>query len=363
MIQSHQHILICSTSIANYDRRMQRIALTLSQKGYSVAWISRASDPLSLNGIRHSKMSLLFKSGFLFYAFFNLRLFFKLLFAKCDVIYSVDLDTVLPCYLVSKMRSKKIIFDAHEYFTEVPELHQRDGVKKVWERIANICLPNIQNNITVGSELGEIFTERYQQKYHIVRNITPSINVEIKQKPESKKMAYLGVVNKGRGVELAIESLVQLTDKSLKIIGDGDLLNEMKDLAKNLSVDDRVEFVGYVLPSQIQNEIQDCYLAVNMLLSVSKSYYYSLANKFFDYIHLGLPSINMEYPEYQSLNKSYKTGILVKTYDLPSFIEAVQKLNDQSVYEECLVGIKAAKKSLNWESEQEILLKFMDTLK
>ena len=74
-------------------------------------------------------MSLLFNKGFLFYAEYNFRLFFLLLFSKKDILLSNDADTLLANFLASKLQNKKLVFDSHELFSEVPELVEKPFVK------------------------------------------------------------------------------------------------------------------------------------------------------------------------------------------------------------------------------------------
>ncbi len=362
MKSANSKILICSTSIANYDRRLQRIIKTLSQEGYSITWISRVEKKYKDSNCHHDSLNPFFKSGFLFYAFFNIRLFVKLLVAQYDILYSVDLDTVLPSYLASKFRRKKIIFDAHEFFTEVPELTNRKFVKWVWNGIANFCLPNIKYNITVGPKLGEIFTERYNQNYTIIRNV-PILNRElILNHSDGVTMVYLGMVNEGRGLEIALNVLQVLKQKYLKIIGGGDSLEEMKKLALELGVEERVEFCGFLAPEQIKAELSNCWIALNMLKPISKSYFYSLANKFFDYIHALLPSVNMAFPEYEVVNKNYNTGQLIENYDANSLIEAVKALENSNDYNKCIEQLKQARLEYNWEVEAQVLIDFMSKM-
>ncbi|NJO25904.1 MAG: hypothetical protein HC867_09330 [Bacteroidia bacterium] len=70
-----------------------------------------------------------------FYAEYNVRLFFFLFFKKADALCAIDLDTILPCFLVSKLRRVKRIYDAHEYFTQMDEVISRPGIYKVWHWI------------------------------------------------------------------------------------------------------------------------------------------------------------------------------------------------------------------------------------
>jgi len=79
----------------------------------------------------------------LFYANYNIRLFFYLLYSKVDILWSNDLDSLPANYLASKVKGKKLIYDSHEYFTEVPELVSRPDVQKVWESIEEIIFPKL----------------------------------------------------------------------------------------------------------------------------------------------------------------------------------------------------------------------------
>jgi len=354
-----KHIMICSTSIAAYDRRIQRISKTLSSQ-YMVSWISRGS--LKVEWLTHFSLNSIFGGGFLFYAFFNFRLFLQLLFRKYDIICAVDLDTVLPCYLVSKLRGKTLVFDAHEHFTEVPELDGRKFVKSVWRWVEKISVTKIKNNYTVGPALAKIFAERHGTKYEVIRNVPPRKKENRKRNHDGKTIVYLGMVNEGRGVELAIQSLVELKNKQLKIIGSGDVEVDMKVLVKKLALEDRVEFLGFVQPDEIDQHLEHAWIAVNMLNPISKSYYYSLANKFFDYLQAGLPMVNMAFPEYEAIHKNYKTGSFAKTYTVEALMQGVKNLENEVYYEQCVSELNDAKSAYCWEVEGKKLLDFYCTL-
>ena len=78
---------------------------------------------------------MIFSKGKFFYLEYNLRLFFYLMFQSFDILCAVDLDTILPNVLIGKLKGKLVIYDAHEYFTEVPELVDRKLEKSVWKWI------------------------------------------------------------------------------------------------------------------------------------------------------------------------------------------------------------------------------------
>ena len=121
-------ILFTVTTDLNYDQRMQRICSALSDEGFDVKLIGRNlsnSPPLNQTNFKQKRLSCYFNKGKFFYIEFNIRLFFYLLFQKTDVICGIDLDSILPSYFISKLRGKKFVYDAHEYFTESANLINR----------------------------------------------------------------------------------------------------------------------------------------------------------------------------------------------------------------------------------------------
>src|SRR5687767_14339563 len=119
-----KQIVFTVTNDLTYDQRMHRICGSLATAGYDVLLIGRKL-PGSLIAekrlFRQKRINCFFNKGFLFYAEYNTRLFFYLLGKKSDAVCAIDLDTIVPCLLVSKIKGWKRVYDAHEYFTELKE--------------------------------------------------------------------------------------------------------------------------------------------------------------------------------------------------------------------------------------------------
>jgi len=89
------------------DQRVDRTCRTLVKSGYDVLLIGRSlknSKPLKARPYRMHRMRLLFDKGPLFYAEYNITLFFFLLFHKSDLVVSNDLDTLPASYLASRLK-------------------------------------------------------------------------------------------------------------------------------------------------------------------------------------------------------------------------------------------------------------------
>ena len=196
------NIIICTTSDIATDRRMQRIADTLIQDGYKMLWIGRNPKAQSLDQkFKPSIIKCFFKSGPFFYAEFNFRLCLRLisLAKKSSIINAVDLDTILAVKLASAFKSSTMVFDAHEYFEEVPELNNKKLTKSIWRWIAKISIKKSKWNYTVNHSLANIFSRSYGQPFEVIRNTPPTHQGQNSSRTNEKILGYVGVLNKGRG--------------------------------------------------------------------------------------------------------------------------------------------------------------------
>lgn len=339
---------------------MQRIINTLVEEGYSITWISRSHNQKYSNcQIKQSTIETFFNSGVLFYLEFNIRLFFKFFKHVDKLISNVDLDTILATRLYCLIKRKHFIFDAHEYFSEVPELSGKDFKKKIWKYVGRLCIPYSLQRYTVGDSLAEALTTDYNSAFKVIRNVAAySVGEKLMPDSSSFKIVYLGVLNEGRGLEQLIDSLNFLPQKyHLVLIGEGDLSSRLRSMVNvDEGLKSRVEFAGMVKPEDIPSFLSQARIAANLLVNSSKSYYLSLANKYFDYVHAQIPTVGMQFPEYQQLNNDFETSVLIDELSPVKISQAILQLENETFYQKLKSNCFSASQVLNWETEKHKLL-------
>lgn len=353
------------TNDLTYDQRMQKICTSMARHGYSVTLIGRklpSSIPFHSADFKHKRLKCFFIKGKLFYMEYNLRLFFYLLFKSFDIVSAVDFDTLVPATLAGSLKGKPVVFDAHEYFTEVPEVVNRPGVKKAWEWVGRNFVHKNVKQYTVGPALANILSQKYDGDFTVIRNTPFYVQDETEITiPEQKFILYQGALNKSRGIEHMILA-TKLIPLEFHIVGEGDLSAALRDLVKEHGLESKVKFLGFMQPEQLKAYSKKAYLGLNVSENSGLSYYYSLNNKYFDYIHAGLPSLLNKFPEYILLNNEIETCILAdpNPEDLADKINFL--LNNPDKYKILKDNCRLAAKRWNWQQEEEKLFKIYDDI-
>ena len=357
-------IFFTVTTDLTYDQRMIRICTSLANAGHKVTLVGRklrASLSLSPQPFLQKRLFCFFEKGKLFYAEYNIRLFFYLLFKKMDCIGAIDLDTILPVYFISKLKKVKRIYDAHELFCEMKEIATRPAIYKAWKKIERFTVPKFKYGYTVNQPIADEFKKMYGVNYEVIRNIALLRAINLTQKKE-KFILYQGAVNEGRSFETLIPAMKDVNCK-LIICGDGNFMQQAQQLVTTNNLQDKVIFKGKIKPDELRTVTQQAYIGITLFDDKGLSNYYSLANRFFDYLHAGIPQLCVSYPVYKEINDKHQIAVLVN--DISSKNLAIQLnnlLENEVVYEQLQQNCLKAREDLNWQQEEKKLLMFYKNL-
>lgn len=359
-------ILIFANSDLRFDQRLIRISRSLSRHGYKPRLQGRTfpkSPALVEEPFFQDRVKLIFQKGKAAYLELNLRFLFHGLFQPTDAIVSVDLDTLPAAWLVSLLRNKPLIHDAHEYMEEVPEVYNRPITKAIWYWIGRLLLPRVKLAYTVSQTLTQLLQNRYGIPFHLVPNMAEQESEPISLDGWEGHKGYwvfLGAVNQGRGLEEFIP-LLKEQERPLLVLGDGDKMEDIRNLVRELGLGSKVWLPGKLPPKEAASFLRHAWAGINLLRDEGLSYRYSLANKFFDYVHAGIPQICIRFPEYEARFNEFQPGVLcdLTPDSIKDAMDTISIPENQAFFRN---QAQLASGVWNWETEETKLIQLYDAL-
>nr|WP_282189228.1 glycosyltransferase [Maribellus sp. YY47] len=341
------------------DNRVHKICTSLYKLGFDVLLVGRKL-PHSADVIRNyptRRIKLIFKKGPGFYAEYNIRLFLLLLFAKCDILLSDDLDSLPANYLASRCKAKTLVYDSHEYFTQVPELVNRPPTQKIWEWVERKILPKVKYAYTVCNSIANVYRKKYGVDFKVLRNLPLAQKAQaVQTSSDTRMILYQGAVNVGRGLEQAILAMHYIDDAKLVIAGDGDIRTQLEELVAKEKLENKVEFKGRLPLEDLSKLTVQADLGLSIEEDLGLNYRYTLPNKLFDYIQARVPVLVSDLPEMAAIVTQYKVGTITPSLEPKVLAENIlDALNDQAKRKVWKTYLKVAAADLIWENEEQVL--------
>ncbi len=363
-----RRIIVSVTNDLYTDQRVRKVCEFLVEQNYTVTLVGRrlkGSKTMPKTRYKTKRFPLWFTKGALFYANYNLRLFFYLLFHKADVLLANDLDTLYANHWARKFkRNCRLIYDSHEYYIGVPELVSRPAIQKIWRAIEKRTVPKVDVMYTVNESIAELYRNEYKREVKIVRNISDFKGFNAEQTktqlglPSDKAIVIVqgAGINIDRGGEEMIEAIQLVENAVLIFVGDGDVLPQLKARVAEMKWEDKVLFFGKRPYDELMNFTQLSNVGVSMDKDTNVNYRFSLPNKIFDYIHAGIPMLVSDLPEIRRIVEGYDIGLICPSHD-PKIIASylTQMIGDPEQQNKFEENLKIASAQLTWKNECKVL--------
>jgi glycosyltransferase involved in cell wall biosynthesis len=289
-------------------------------------------------------------------------------YRKVDAWHCNDYEAFAIGILAKITRPRlKLIYDCHEL-----ESH-RNGkgafMRFTIRSIEKIFIPWTELVITVSPSIQKFYKKNYRLKdVALVRNLPNEMNVTHSNTLREKlgisndRMVFLyqGMLGKGRGIEVLLEAFKarKTHDAVLVFMGFGVLKESIEECA---STNENIFFVPAVSYAEIPLYTGSADVGVNSVEPTCLSYKYSLPNKLFEYIQSEIPVLTNPLPDCAALVSEFQVGKVIPSWNVATINKVVDGMlkEDLSLYQS---NLKSAKKILNWEVEEQVLISAYKTI-
>lgn len=362
MASTKPKILVAVTNDVSTDQRVHKVSNYLVNKGFDVVVYGRILPSTfevsrSYTIVRKKHW---FNNNFLFYAEYNIRLLLFLLRNRSAYILSNDLDTLPGCFIVSWLKKTELVYDSHEFFTEVPELQGRKFVRNFWKLTEKFLLPKLKKSYTVSESIASTYAKKYGIEMGVIRNVPYLISTNNKEEvafpTRNKVLLYQGTLTENRGIKQTIQALKYMKDVDLVIIGYGKEKDSLIDFTLKEAMTDRVHFLGRIPYETLHNYTKQAHIGILLEEPAGASFDYSLPNKLFDYIHNELPVLAYPLVEIKKIIKEHNVGVFVENHEPEHIASKIKELlEDENMRTQIKENQQKIKELYCWENEQQKL--------
>lgn len=355
-----------------FDNRVLKENLSLQANGYQPTVIAlHDGDVLEdevVRGVPVKRLKLKSKnwSKSRFMQVFKYLEFMLKTFSYCrkyDIIHCNDLGT-LPIGVVVKWfgnRKVKILYDAHEYETELAYIGAREKKMRQW--LEGFCIKYANATITVSNEIAGEYVNNYGiEKPLVVMNCphyeetthTNTFRNTFNIPEGTPVFLYQGGLTINRGIEQILDAAEMAEGNfALVLMGYGSLEGRIKELA---SRNNKVFFHPAVSSDKLMQYTSSADYGFTFLLNTCLNHNYALNNKFFEYVMAGVIPISNGLYSMSKVMKHYEVGV---NADESVSVESIKELFEGKGLPP--VGsqsekLKKAAKELNWEQQEKVLL-------
>jgi glycosyltransferase involved in cell wall biosynthesis len=359
--------IVAVTNDLTTDQRVHRTCKALAGSGYQVTLVGRRMrDSLTLipREYETERIRLVFDKGPLFYAEYNIRLFFFLLRKRASLLVTNDTDTLPAGFFASMIRRIPLLHDCHEYFRGVPELVGRKRVTAAWKFIEDLIFPRLKYVMAVNASVAGLYMNEYHVPIRVVRNVpfrrekaAGDKRTELGIPLTAKVILYQGALNVDRGLEEAILAMKHVrVDAVLVIAGTGDIAGKLHNLATAEKLGGRVRFTGQIPLQELHHLTGIADLGLSVEKEVGINYMNCLPNKFLDYIQAGVPVLVTPFPEMKKIVDEYGIGEFIGSHDPQHLADQFDRmLGNEAAMATYRANLVKAADALCWENEVHVL--------
>jgi glycosyltransferase involved in cell wall biosynthesis len=386
-VKKYRVLIIVENLPCPFDRRVWQEARTLASAGYVVSIICPKGKGYEksyeeIDGIAIHRHSLPVEADrwygyaveYLWAFLAQMTLSFRVLFGRgFDVIHACNPpDTIFLVGGFFKLFGKKFVFDHHDINPELYEAKfgRRDFFYRLmlalerWTfRVADVSIATNESYRKIAIERGrmppeKVFVVRSGPSLKRLRILPPTPALK---RGRSYLVGYVGVMGRQEGIDLLLEAARYIvrdkgrTDVHFGLVGGGTELAAMKELARQLGIEDYVTFTGRVPDDELLAMLNTADVCVNPDVA-NEMNDKSTMNKIMEYMALGKPIVQFDLTEGRF--SAQEASLYARRNDAVDMAEKILSLLDDEDRRRSMghFGRMRVANELSWDHEVPKLL-------
>jgi glycosyltransferase involved in cell wall biosynthesis len=229
-----------------------------------------------------------------------------------DAVHANDVAMLAPGWIGARLTGADLVYDSHEYAAGVP--YRKRGWRLLTIALERALINRCATTITVSDGIAERLRERYGLALRpvVVRNLpgpaeedpgfqAPDLRAGLGIDPATPLVLHLGAVARDRGCETLVRAMARLPRAHVLFLGadDGDFAAGLRELARELGVEERFHLRPSVPTAQIRAYTRQASVGVTLLEGTCENHQLALPNKLFEYLAAQVPVVASDLPEMQ----------------------------------------------------------------
>ncbi len=289
-----------------------------------------------------------------------------------ELIVVRDLPLMPTALAVGRLTGTKVLFDMAECYPEMYASTLQYSGNSLAKRIVKnpgfaaflekFCVDRADMTFVMIEESQDRLVARGcdPARIRIVSNTPPRVERPVLDggTADVMRIFYVGFITRIRGIDNALHGLRAYLDRPgekprviMDLIGKGAATEEFKRLARELDLEDHVNFRGWCS----HEEVAESFAASDVgLLSyhVCSHWNHTIPNKLFDYMVAGMPVLATDVIPIQRIVHETDCGVICRDNDPESFADALAELSDPDRRRQLSTnGYEAVERKYNWTED------------
>ncbi|MEJ6533225.1 glycosyltransferase [Pseudoalteromonas lipolytica] len=263
-------------------------------------------------------------------------------------------------------RSVKLIYDSHEFQTEVHGLSKNQ--KKMRKFLESLLIKKVAETITVSESIALAYQKDYSIAKPVVIYNVPYL-AEIKKNNKLREVfhisetdilfIYQGLISKARGVKEIAEGFMSSKNQAAHVVfmGNGPYVNEIKSLSEECH---NIHYHPPVKKEELLNYSSSADFGIHLIPNTCLNHDYCMPNKLFEYLSSSLPLVVSDVHDMSNFVIKNEIGVVIKSerFDIDTLLLSIDKDKINHYKNNC----KKLSKIYNWEQEEVKLLSIYNRL-